>query len=461
MSQKSNAVQRVDTSSLQSRLSSDATITDASQPLRWSDFKAPQPGRIVHPATAEDVSTIVQWANEHNVPFLVQSGGNGWAKTFTLDETGILIQLDKLRSVVFNENGTQVTIGGGALISDVVPVAEAKSSLVLTGVCNTVGALGAILGGGFSSLGGQFGLGVDDVLSLDVVKPDGQAITISAAQDAEQNDKDLFWAMRGAGPSFGIVTSAVLRAHPVSADKLYAWTGPLIFAPSQLEDVINTIQGMEFVPQMAMALNFLNLGAPTIITTLFYHGSAENGRLAFKALLDVGPLKDATAIVPYSKWNAGSDIACSKGGRKPTFGVGLAKLDPASWRSAFDAWAELIQQPGAERSSVLLNVVPMDKARNLPDSTSSYPFRHTVNFHVTLTANYTDAAFDGRAIEYGQKVRAIWQATDGLAQHSTYVNNAFGDESLETVYGNSLRRLKAMKKQVDPHNRFNQWFSIM
>lgn len=416
-----NIVDGLDTSSLQQQLAPDSTITNVSQPLRWSEYKAPQPGRIIHPATALDVSKTVQWANKHNVRFLVQNGGNGWADTFSLGNQGILIQLDKLRSVTFNEDGTEVTIGGGALIGDVVPAAATKSSLVLTGTCNCVGVLGAILGGGYSNLGGQYGLGVDDVLSLDIVKADGQPVTLSSTNLTNEDEKDLFWAMRGAGPNFGIVTSAVLRAHPVPREKLSAWTGPLTFAPSQLEAVVSAVQNLRFEPQMALAFHFLNLGKPTILVAPFFHGSTEQGRLAFKSLLDIGPLTDSTGDVPYEKWNAGSDIACIKGGRRPTVGVGFAKLDPVSWRSVFDIWAELTQQPGAERSSVLLNSVPMNKARTLPDSSSSFPFRQNVNFHATMTAAYSDPAYDDKALEYVKKAREFWQADDGLEKRSTYV----------------------------------------
>ncbi|PVI03041.1 FAD binding domain-containing protein [Periconia macrospinosa] len=446
--------------SLQPLLSTDSAITEPLQPLRWSAYKAPHPAFVVHPATALDVSKTVQWANENNVSFLVQSGGNGWASTFSLDSQGILIQLDKLRSVTFNQDGTQATIGGGALFSDIVVAAAAKSTLALAGTCNSVGALGAILGGGYSNLSGQFGLGVDDILSLDIVKADGELITLSSAALTSEAEKDLFWAMRGAGPNFGIVTSAVLRTHPVSKEDLFAWTGALTFAPSQLEDVLNAIQSISFGPKMALSFNFLNLGAPTILVTPFFHGSTETGRLAFKPLLDVGPSSDGTRDVPYENWNAGSDIACIKGGRRPTIGVGLASLDLVSWRNVFNTWAELIQQPGAERSSVLLNAIPMDKARTLLESSSAFPFRRGVNFHATFTAAYADPAFDASALEYVKKARGIWQSADGLENHSTYINNAFGDEPLETVYGQNLQKLKSIKKQVDPKNRFNQWFSL-
>jgi hypothetical protein len=328
--------------------------------------------------------------------------------------------MDKLNSVVFNADGTEATIGGGALISDVVPVACAKSSQILPGTCNCVGALGAILGGGFSNLMGQYGLAVDDVLSLNVVKPNGQAVTISADPDLGLNDKDLFWPMRGAGPNFGIVTSAVLRAHPVPAEKLNAWTGPLSFSPDKLEAVISAIQDLDLMPEMALSLSILNIGMPTIITGLFYNGPEAAGRLAFSSLLDIEPLTDRTSIAPYTVWNAASEIACLKGGRRPTFGVGLARLDPVAWRAVYNVWADLIAEPGLSKSSILMNIVPHEKARTLPDSSSAYPFRRNVNFHATITLSYTSPALDATALAYGKKARALWRATDGLESDSTF-----------------------------------------
>lgn len=451
-----SGVMSVDTSSLQALLSPGARIdSDASQSPRWSEYKAPRPGSVVHPATEEDVQITVKWAINRSVPFLVQNGGNGWATTFKLDQTGILIHLDQLRSVTFNSNNTQATVEGGALISDVVAAAAAHSALVLTGTCNCVGALGAMLGGGFSNLMGQYGLAVDNFVSLNLVKPNGEAVTVTP------RNAGLWWALRGAGPNFGVVTSAVLKAYPVPASRLSAWTGPLVFQPAQLEPVVRAIQNLTLAPEMALSLNFINqAGSPIILTTVFYHGTEDTGRAAFKSLFDIGPIADSTAVQPYAAWNDGSNGPCVKGGRRPNWGVGLASMDPGSWRDVYDVWAELIKWPSAENSSVLMNLLPTDKARSLPDSSSAYPFRSTVKMFAVFGAFYRDPAFDATAVSYGQRARRLWQATDGLAQHSTYINNAFGDESLQTIYGNSLERLRQLKEQIDPEGRFNEWFPL-
>jgi len=280
---------------------------------------------------------------------------------------------------------------------------------------------------------------------------------------ANNGQDDLWWAMRGAGPNFGIVTSAVLRAHPTrNKIELTAWTGPLIFRPDQLEAVIKAIRSLSRVPKMAVSLNFLNQpsSGPIILTTVFYHGDEQTGRAIFKPLFDIGPISSSAAMTAYEAWNAGSDIPCIKGGRRPSWGVGLASLDPTAWRKVYNVWAELIQIAGAERSSVLLNVLPTDKARSVPDSSSSYPFRRSIIFHAGFTASYSDPGFDDVAVSYGNRARKIWQATDGLQRHSTYINNALGDENLQTVYGKSLERLVKLKKKIDPYRRFNEWFPL-
>jgi FAD binding domain len=306
------------------------------------------------------------------------------------------------------------------LISDVVSAAAANSALVPTGTCNCVGTLGAILGGGLGNLMGLYGLGVDNLQALNVVTSDGKAITVTP------KDADLWWAMRGAGPNFGIVTSAVMSSYPVNADGLQAWLGPLIFTPDKLELVIQAINELHLQPEMVLSMTWVNSGGtPTIIVGVFYYGTAEVGRAAFASIYAAGPVADRTAITPYPSWNNGAQVACTKGGRRPNFGVGLARIDPDTWRAVFNKYAEFIKLPGAGNSTVLLNAYPTAKERSVSDSNSSYPFRNTVKFFAVFSALYTDRSFDPTAVKYGSQVRDLWRRTDGLGQDGTYVFFSF------------------------------------
>ncbi|KAL8753938.1 MAG: hypothetical protein Q9199_004697 [Rusavskia elegans] len=127
-----------------------------------------------------------------------------------------------LNQVSFNSSRDQATIGGGTLISEVIEAAYGNNAQLTTGNCNCVGVLGADLGGGYGNLKGLNGFGVDAILSLYYVSPDGKLTTVTP------NDKELWWALRGAGPNFGIITSAVVKSNPVPHANNTTWLGQLI-----------------------------------------------------------------------------------------------------------------------------------------------------------------------------------------------------------------------------------------
>ena len=303
------------------------------------------------------------------------------------------------------------------MISDLVSAAAANGALVATGTCNCVGTLGAILGGGLGNLMGLYGLGVDNLQSLNVVNPDGEAITVTP------KDTDLWWALRGAGPNFGIVTSAIMRSYPVSTSGLQAWLGPLIFTPNRLEPVIQAINNITLAPEMALSMTWTNSNStPTIIVSVFYYGTADAGKAAFAPLYAAGPVADRTALTPYTSWNNAANAACTKGGRKPDFAAGLARMDPHTWRAVFTKYAEFVKLPGAGNSTVLLNAYPTAKERSVDDCSSAYPFRNTVKFFATFSPLYTDPDFDATAVKYGAQVRDLWRKTSGLKRDSTFVS---------------------------------------
>ncbi|RCI13838.1 hypothetical protein L249_8060 [Ophiocordyceps polyrhachis-furcata BCC 54312] len=452
------------------RLLSPSSRIDGNAP-RWSEYPAPpSPAPVVHPATVSDVQITIRWAATHNIPFLVYNGGNGWAANLKLDHHNgffFYLALDLLRSVTFNPDKTVATIGAGALTADVVHAGSDAGSLVATATCDCVGFLGALLGGGASHLTGQYGLLVDTVLSMDVVLSDGSLRTVTGS-----SDPDLWWALRGAGPNFGVVVEVEVAAHPDAP--LTAWQGSLVFSPDKLGSVLDAVAGLttSLPPPAALALLYAaHDGSPAVIVDLFFHGSAfaDEAAECFASLLTLGPVSGSTSMKqrPWKAWNAPSAFACRKGGRKPTWGAGLSRFDPVVFAQVYDVWHDVAQQPGAANSSMLLNWFPMDKARSLPLTSSAVPFRHEVGLFPTLTIAYEDAVFDEAAVQYGRRARALWQAADGLGDHhmtvmpERYINNAFGDEPLEVVYGYALDRLRRLKKRYDPTCRFSRWFPLL
>ncbi|CBF78732.1 FAD-binding oxidoreductase [Aspergillus nidulans FGSC A4] len=409
---------------------------------RWSAYSAPQPGVVVSVATEEDVAKTVKFCVSNSIRFLAQNGGHGWADTFDLgpNRRGLLIDITQLNTVVFNANRTQVTLGGGVSIGEAVAAAVEHDTLIPTGNCNCVGTLGAILGGGYGNLLGMVGFGVDNVLELKVVLADGEVHTVTPGRQGK--DHDLFWALRGAGPNYGIVTSATLKAYPVdSATNITAWMGQLVFSGEQVEAVVQAIEELTLTPEMNIFLYYMTVnGTQRFIATPFYYGDEgeARGRAAFASLLDIGPIEDQTAEVPYARWNDGSDGFCTSGGYKPAYSAALQ----------------------TQNSVVIMEAYSLDRARALPDDSAAFPGRSRVNFQAVAIPWYYDQGLENSAIAWGETMRALWWETDGLDDPAVYVNFAHGDENLTTIYGENVGQLRAIKARVDPENVFNQWFNL-
>ncbi|KAF3491549.1 FAD binding domain-containing protein [Arthroderma uncinatum] len=433
-------------SELGPQLSGSAVVSENGRDFaRWSDYHAPTAGVVVTVACEQDVAVTVQYCIEHEIQFLAQAGTHGFTTTIDLDDDGILINLRQLNSVTFNDDKTEVTVGGGALISEVIEAASSNNTLVATGNCNCVGAVGAILGGGYGSLMGLYGFGVDNVLSLNVVSGDGVLKTVTFGDD-------LFWALRGAGPNFGIVTSARMKSYPREPSKQYAWVGALTFTGDKIEAVAKAISEITLTAEMNIYMFFLDARAPdkkpTIILTPWYYGTEAEGRAAFASVIDIGPTLNTMAETHYTHWNDGSESACIKGGRKPSYAAGLAEIVPETWKQVWDEYVSWVSSNDgrARNSTVILEAYSMAKAGSIADSSSSFPWRSRLKFNALIFPC--------------KRTRSLLQSTSGLYPPATYVNFAHGDEDLSEIYGHNLPRLREIKAKEDEYNIFDQSFYL-
>ncbi|RYP79240.1 hypothetical protein DL769_003063 [Monosporascus sp. CRB-8-3] len=441
-------------------LSPTATVQCDGENTRWSAYAAPQPGAIVTVGSEDDVAKVVAFANKKNIPFLVQSGANGWADTFTLDSSGLIIDVSELKAITFNSDKTEVTFQAGVTNADMVRAAWDNDARVSISTCNCVSLLGATLGGGLSRTQGLYGLNVDQILSLNLVDAAGNKKTVTS-----QSDPDLWWALKGAGANFGIVTSGVFKSYPLPQAYNTAWSGDVVFDQSQLEQVISAVNDMDLEPEMQLYLYFAVPApdnAPIVIVRPFYLGSEEAGRQKFAPILAIGPAADGTAVEPYNVWNEAADAFCTRGGRKPSYTAGLKTIDPVAWRGVWDEYVSFVERyPGeAGNSTILMECYSMEVAlRPIGDSQSSYPFRD-VGCHAIAIPWYDDPTLDDEANEFGRKARSYWTASHGTPSPVSYINFAHGDEPLDHIYGSSLTRLQQLKQKYDPNKRFNQWFPL-
>ncbi|KAH8586972.1 hypothetical protein B0O99DRAFT_699490 [Bisporella sp. PMI_857] len=441
---------------LKSLLSATATITHNGT-VRWSEFDAPTPGTIVNVATEKDVQVTIKYCVSKGVPFLAQNGGHGWINSFNLKQNGVVVNLRGLNAVEFNRDRTQVTLQGGASVGEVINAAYANNAQVLTGNCNCVGTLGAALGGGYGNLLGLHGLSIDNFLSMNVVIADGSLITVTPAV------KDLWWALRGAGPNFGIVTSAVMKSLPVPQAENTAWLGGLFFTGDQVEAVAQAIEDLVLQPKMNIFQYYLTTGAPdfmpAVLVTPFFYGSEADGRAAFASIIELGPFLDTTAQTAYPHWNDGAASFCVDGGRKPAYSAGFQKMVSATWRAIWNEFITFLEYPGTGSSVVILEAYPTQLIQSIPASTASFANRD-IRFNSIVLPWYNNKSLDAAAEKFGSTVRDLWRSTSGLSENRTYINFAHGDEPNDVVYFSNTARLRSIKKKYDPKHVFSHWLDI-
>lgn len=359
----------------------------------------------------------VNYCLEKNIPFVAQNGGHGWSNSWHLYQNGIIINLRGLNQTTFNANRTEARVGGGTIIGEMITQAYANDAQLVSGNCNCVGVVGAGLGGGYGNLMGLYGFSVDNYISMRIVLANGTLVAIN-----EQKDPDLWWAMRGAGPNFGIVTSAVYKSYPVTKAQNTAWGGGLWYTEDKLEQVIQAIEDIDLKGHMDVFLFFLTTGHPNYIPTImiapFYLGTVDEGRTAFKSFIDIGPYNDTTAAVTYDHWNDVSQGFCTKGGRKPSFGVGHQHMIPSVWRQIWELFVVFSQKPGAGNGVVLTECYSLEYAQAIPKTSTSFANRH-IRFNSVAIPWYYDEGLDGEAVEYGSKVRTMLRETSGLSANRT------------------------------------------
>ena len=184
----------------------------------------------------------------------------------------------------------------------------------------------------------RYGLPADNLVSVNLVTAEGDLIEVSA-----EFNPDLLWAIRGAGPNFGVVTSATMRAYPTRSAGQY-WAGELIFSGDELERYVEAVNSLGLNENMTIHWGFSHLSEnePVINAEIFsMSGDAEAGRNAFQSLYDLEPDDDTTEVMEYNHLNDDTAGFCEDGGRKPGWHVGLETLDYPAFQAVWDHYVEL------------------------------------------------------------------------------------------------------------------------
>ena len=286
----------------------------------WNAMIDRRPGLIVQCADANDVARAVRFARAHDLLVAVRGGGHNIAGNAVCDG-GLMIDLSPMRTVRVDQAARTARVGAGATLGDVDRTTQGYGLATPLGVNSTTGIAGLTLGGGFGWLSRRLGLTIDNLLSAEVVTAEGEIVRASARENP-----DLFWAIRGGGGNFGIVTSFEFQLHPVGPEVL---SGLVVHPLGEARDVLRFYRDFLpttpeafscwFVLRQAPPLPFLAPewhGKPILALAMCWSGELAEGERVAAPLRSFGkPLADVVAPNPYADWQTALDPLLTPGFR--------------------------------------------------------------------------------------------------------------------------------------------------
>ncbi|ESZ95720.1 hypothetical protein SBOR_3898 [Sclerotinia borealis F-4128] len=432
---------------------------------RWSGAAEKEAALVVFPTTAEDVSKIVLFAKANNLDFAVVGGGHGSSGSSST-HNGLSLNLSKMRNVTIDPLTKSALCQGGCLWTDVDTAASTHGLAAVGGTVNHTGIGGLTLGGGYGFLTPKYGMVIDNLLEAEIVLANGQIVTCSAHQEP-----DLFWAIRGAGISFGVATSFTYRLHP---QPNRVWGGILVFPREKLEAIIsfaNTIVS----PSEEKALLLLGFGAPppafqpAILTPIFYNGPEAEARAYYQPLFALEPLADTTQEMDYVNANTMLNEPMAHGLRRNM--KGAACMLPLTYTFAAEIFSEtekfLRETPDAKYTMVIFEYIPFGKILQVGQQETAFANRGAYG-NLLFGPGWEEEATDQKCREWcrrmarkakGELERRMEEGTDeitrdGVGAYSNY--DGADHEGGRLVYGINYPRLAQLKKKYDPENLFSK-----
>jgi FAD/FMN-containing dehydrogenase len=418
----------------------------------WNGMIDKRPAIIVRCATLSDVVSAVNFARDNKLLLAVRGGGHNIAGNATCDG-GIVIDLSQMNTVSVNPQLRRAHVGGGALLADLDAATQAHGLAVPLGINSTTGIGGLTLGGGFGWLSRKHGLTIDNLESAEVVTADGRVVRASASEHP-----DLFWAIRGGGGNFGIVTRFEFRLHPVGPQVLSglivypAWEGKSVLrkyrefmaqAPEELQVwcVLRKAPPLPFLPPEAH-------GKDIVALALCYAGDPAKGEPLAAPLHKLGAVVGAhVGVQPYTAWQQAFDPLLTSGARNYWKSHNFSALHDGY----FDAIIHHAGNLPSPQCEIFLGSV--GNAISRPAMTSTAYAQRDAQFTMNIHGRWDDAADDARGIRWA---RDVFDATAPFANGGVYVNFLTADEGerVRNAYGPNYDRLVRVKRQYDPENLF-------
>ncbi|WP_349435267.1 FAD-binding oxidoreductase [Pararhizobium sp. A13] len=418
----------------------------------WNAMIDRRPALIVQCAGASDVVNAVRFAADNKLLVSVHGGGHNIAGNAVCDG-GMMIDLSPMKSVRVDVAAKRAWVEPGATLADLDKETQSFGLAVPTGINSTTGIAGLTLGGGFGWITRKLGLTIDNLVSADVVTANGELVRASLTENG-----DLFWALRGGGGNFGIVTAFEFQLHELGPQVL---SGLVVHPFADAQTVLQQYrEALEAAPdeltcwvvmRQAPPLPFLPQewhGKEILVLAMCYCGDMAEGEKATQRLRSIGnPIADVVGPNPFTGWQQAFDPLLTPGARNYWKSHDFIALSDPSIRILIDAIGKL---PGPECEIFIAHLG--GAVGRVATSATAFPQRNS-HFVMNVHARWREPAMDPPCISWA---RQLFDAAAPYSAGTAYINFMPEDEvdRVEVAYGDNYKRLAEIKRQYDPQNLF-------
>ena len=419
----------------------------------WNAMINRRPAVIVQCAQADDVPSVIRFARENKLELSIRGGGHNIAGN-ALCDNGITIDFSRMKNVRVDAGKKRAYVEPGATLADLDAAVQAHGLATPVGINSTTGIAGLTLGGGFGWLTRKYGMTIDNLVSVDVITAKGKKVRAS-----ENENADLFWAIRGGGGNFGVVTQFEFQLFPVGPEIV---AGLIVFPFNQAKQILNRYR--EFVNTAPEELNVWLLlrkapplpflpesvhGKEVVVLPIFYSGAVAAAEKLIAPLRAFGRAHgEHIGAQPYVEWQKAFDPLLTPGARNYWKSHNFTELADG----ALDSIIEFAGKLPSPQCEIFIGLIAGAPNRIAPGA-MAYGHRDA-KFVLNVHGRWDEAKDDQKCIGWA---REFFKASAPYASAGAYVNFMTAEEGdrVAAAYGSNYDRLVEIKKLYDPENVFH------
>src|SRR6266545_2522215 len=429
----------------------DANYDEARQ--IWNAMINRRPAVIVQPADAGDVGPAIHFSRANALEISIRGAGHNIAGNAVCNG-GMMVDFSNMRNVRVDAGKKRAYVAPGATLADFDKATQQHGLATPVGINSTTGIAGLTLGGGFGWLTRKYGMTIDNLISVDLITAEGKKIRVS-----ENDHADLFWAIRGGGGNFGVVTQFEFRLFPVGPAIV---AGLIVFPFNQAKQILTKYR--QFVNSAPAELNIWVVlrkapplpflpenvhGKEVVVLPIFYSGAVAEAEKLIAPVRAFGNAHgEHIGAQPYVAWQKAFDPLLTPGARNYWKSHNFTELADGALNTIID-FAGKLPSPQCE---IFIGLIAGAPNRIAPEA-MAYGHRDA-KFVLNVHGRWDDAKDDQKCIGWA---REFFNASAPYASAGAYVNfmNAEEGERVATAYGSNYDRLVEIKRRYDPENVFH------